>query len=115
MGAPPVVKRGTVVLVRFPFSDLSASKLRPAVVLTEVGRGDSVLVQVTSNPYSDPRAVELTEASFARGSLDRTSYVRPGKLFTANELLIARPVGELAPAAAEAVLSAVIRLLRGES
>ncbi len=114
MGAPPVVKRGAVVLVRFPFSDLSASKLRPALVLADVGRGDSVLVQVTSNPYSDSHAVELTEASFVRGSLERTSYARPGKLFTANETLIARSVGELAPDVAEAVLSAVIRLLRGE-
>ena len=54
MGAPPGVKRGAVVLVRFPFSDLSASKLRPAVVLATLGRDDSVLAQVTSNPYSDP-------------------------------------------------------------
>lgn len=113
MGAPPVVKRGAVVLVRFPFSDLSASKLRPAVVLAAVGRGDSVLVQVTSHPYSDTRAVELADTSFVSGGLDRASYARPGKLFTANDSLIARSVGELSPDAAEAVLSAVVRLLRG--
>lgn len=40
---------GTVVLVRFPFSDLSRSKLRPAVVLADVGRGDWILGQVTSH------------------------------------------------------------------
>lgn len=114
MVAPPVVKRGAVVLVRFPFSDLSASKLRPAVVLAVVGRGDGILVQVTSNPYADPRAVTLTDPSFASGALNRTSYARPGKLFTANESLIARTVGQLTPDVAEAVLSAVIRLLRGE-
>ena len=45
---------GSVVLVRFPFSDLSSSKLRPAVVLADVDRQDWVLCQVTSNPYSDP-------------------------------------------------------------
>lgn len=106
--------RGAVVLVRFPFSDLSASKLRPAIVLAEVGRGGGILVQVTSNPYADPRAVELTDAGFANGSLERTSYVRPGKLFTANEALIARTAGVLTPEAFEAVLSAVVRLLRGE-
>ena len=76
--------RGAVVLVRFPFSDLSATKRRPAAVLADAGRGDLVLVQITSNPYADDRAVELTDASFASGSLDRTSYARPGKLFTAN-------------------------------
>jgi hypothetical protein len=31
---------GQVVIVHFPFSDLTASKLRPAVVLAEAGRGD---------------------------------------------------------------------------
>ena len=111
MGAPPTVKRGTVVLVRFPFSDLSASKLRPAVVLASAGRGDYVLVQLTSRPYADDRAVEITDASFARGGLDRTSYARPGKLFTANESLMARAVGELSSSSFERVVSAVIQLL----
>lgn len=60
---------GAVVLVPFPFSDLSQAKLRPAVVLADAGRGDLILCQVTSNPYGDPRAVPLVEASFARGSL----------------------------------------------
>jgi mRNA interferase MazF len=39
---------GTVVLVPFPFSDLSQAKLRPAVVLADVGRGDWILCQITS-------------------------------------------------------------------
>lgn len=39
-----------VVLVRFPFSDLTGSKLRPALVLADTGRGDVRLCQITSNP-----------------------------------------------------------------
>lgn len=39
---------GLVVLVRFPFSDLSSFKLRPAVVLAHAGGVDWVLCQVTS-------------------------------------------------------------------
>jgi mRNA interferase MazF len=46
-----------VVLVRFPFSDLSSSKLRPALVLAPAGGTDWVLCQITSSPYSDPAAV----------------------------------------------------------
>jgi mRNA interferase MazF len=49
---------GAVVLVKFPFSDLSRSKLRPAVVLADVGRGDRVLCQVTSKQYGDSSAVK---------------------------------------------------------
>ena len=114
MGAPPAVKRRTVVLVRFPFSDLSASKLRPAVVLADAGRGDSVLAQVTSKPYADDSAVELNDTSFVSGSLERTSYARPGKLFTANESLIAKSIGELSGASVEELTEAVVRLLRDE-
>ena len=41
---------GAVVLVPFPFSDLSRAKMRPAVVLAEAGRNDWILCQITSNP-----------------------------------------------------------------
>ena len=112
MGSSPVT-RGSVILVRFPFSDLSDSKRRPAVVLADVGRGDFVLAQVTSKPYADPDAVELTGASFARGGLSLTSYARPGKLFTANEALIAQEVGALTDAALDELVAAVFKLLEG--
>ncbi len=74
---------GAVVLVPFPFSDLSQTKVRPAVCLADAGRGDWILCQITSNPYGDPDAIKLSSADFTRGSLNLTSYVRPGKLFTA--------------------------------
>ncbi len=75
---------GAVILVPFPFSDLSRSKLRPAVILADAGRGDWILCQVTSNSYSDVRAIRLTEENFRTGSLRVESYARPGKLFTAS-------------------------------
>ena len=53
-------------------------------MLAEISRDDFVLCQVTSNPYADPNAVGLTDEEFAKGSLKRVSYARPGKLFTAN-------------------------------
>lgn len=68
---------GGIVLVPFPFSDLSQAKLRPAVALADAGRGDWILCQVTSNPYGDPRAVHLTPVSFGSGSLRFDSYAPP--------------------------------------
>ncbi len=84
---------GAVVLVRFPFSDLSGMKVRPALVLADSGNQDWILCQITSNPYSDLKAMELDNDSFELGSLQRISYVRPGKLFTANLSIIKQPVG----------------------
>lgn len=109
MGSPTV---GSVVLVPFPFSDLSASKLRPALVLAASGRGDWICAQITSNPYSDPMAIELTADNFATGSLNRTSYVRPGKLFTANESLFRRSVATVSEQKLAVILDTVISMLR---
>ena len=103
---------GSVVLVRFPFSDLSTSKLRPAIVLAGVDRDDWILCQVTSNPYSDPRAIKINEPDFASGSLMRTSYARPGKLFSANTSLMHRVVGTLNELKLTAVVDAVVAILR---
>jgi mRNA interferase MazF len=68
---------GAIVLVRFPFSDLSQSKLRPAVVLADAGRGDQILCQITSKPYGDAGAVALDHTAFTSGSLRVVSYARP--------------------------------------
>lgn len=103
---------GLVVLVRFPFSDLSSSKLRPAVVLAKAGGVDWVLCQVTSNPYGDPAAMPLTGTSFASGGLNRDSFVRPGKLFTASASIVIREAGALLPAVHRAIVQSVTALLR---
>ena len=110
MGAPSA---GEVVLVRFPFSDLSATKVRPAV-LAAAGRDDFVLCQITSNSYSEPLAIALGNADFATGGLLAASFARPGKLFTANSSLIFRQVGQLQHAAFTRLLDGVIALLNAD-
>lgn len=92
MEAPAV---GSVILLPFPFSDLSRSKIRPALVLASAGRGDWILCQITSKPYADPRAVRLDSMDFYSGGLNLVSYVRPAKLFTANEALMIETIGAL--------------------
>ena len=106
---------GSVVLVRFPFSDLSQSKLRPAVVLADGGRGDWLLCQITSNPYSDARAVQLADSDFRTGSLRVTSYARPTKLFTAHHTLITSEIGILHEASRKRIADVVVRLLQAKS
>lgn len=106
------LRAGLVVLVRFPFSDLSSSKLRPALVLARAGGTDWVLCQITSNPYSDPIALPLTAASFAEGGLPRESFARPGKLFTASESIVVRRAGTLTAATHRSIVDGVIQLLR---
>lgn len=100
--------KGSVVLVPFPFSDLSRSKLRPAVVLAEAGRGDWILCQVTSKSYGDQQAVEIKQEDYLSGGLRLDSFARPGKLFTAHESLLRSEAGRLQATAFARVRAAVV-------
>jgi mRNA interferase MazF len=101
-----------VVLVAFPFSDLSHSKLRPAVVLAYAERDDWMLCQITSKSYGDYHAIEIDDEDFETGSLRLVSYVRPGKLFTANNSIIKSQVGVLNGDAFGEIIEAVVKILR---
>ncbi len=103
---------GSVVLVPFPFSDLSQSKRRPAVVLADAERGDWILCQVTSKSYADARAVELAADDFKRDGLRITSYARPAKLFTAHESLFVAEAGVLRAESLKRITDEVVSLIR---
>ncbi len=103
---------GQVVLLPFPFSDLSGNKLRPALLLAGAGRGDWIACQITSNPYGDLLAIKLEDGAFAEGGLLRVSYARPGKLFTANETLMTGSRGALTAEAFAHVRRAVAGMFR---
>lgn len=112
MVAPTV---GSIVFVPFPFSDLSQSKRRPAVVLAAAERGDWILCQVTSKSYSDARAVELTDSDFEQGTLRIVSYARPAKLFTAHVSLFVSEAGVLTAGSLKRITDEVVSLLRRSS
>lgn len=101
-----------VVLVSFPFSDLSHSKLRPAVTLAYAGKDDWILCQITSNPYGDKQALIITDDDFETGSLRLVSYARPGKLFTANNSIIKSQIGKLEEESFQSIIDAVVKLIR---
>ena len=103
---------GTVVSLPFPFSDLSSSKVRPALILAQASPEDRILCQISSHAYRDPQAVELGKNAFASGGLQVTSYARPGKLFTAHQSLVLREEGRLKDEVLAAVQKQVIRLFQ---
>ena len=102
----------SIVVIPFPFSDLSGSKLRPAVVLAETGHNDWLLCQITSNPYIDSTAIRLTNDNLKKGSLSKISFARPMKLFTANMNLIEKRIAILDDETFSAILTATIVSLK---
>ena len=104
--------RASVVLVEFPFSDLSKTKLRPAVVLAQANRQDWFLCQITSNAGIDDMAIEIKDTDFVAGSLRQKSFARPDKIFTGHEILISRRVGILHDDATSKLVEAIVSVLR---
>ncbi|HEX3571482.1 MAG TPA: hypothetical protein VHU44_11720 [Acidobacteriaceae bacterium] len=107
-----VFAAGQVALLPFPFTDLSRNKLRPAVLLAGASREDWIVCQITSNPFGDIRSLALTTSDFSIGGLQHISYLRPGKVFTAHESLIASVIGTLKPGMLATVRNAVIAILQ---
>lgn len=103
--------KGDIVVVPFPFSDLSNAKKRPALVLTSLQGNDLILCQITSNLNKDNYAIEILESDFSFGSLNKKSNVRPNRIFTADEQIVLYKVGSLSKHKMNQVISKVIEII----
>lgn len=87
--------KATIIIINFPFSDLSGSKKRPALVVADCGGDDVILAQITSIANKDAYAIELKNEDFSNGSLMKTSFIRPNKLFTADKRIFLQVAGTI--------------------
>ena len=104
--------KGHIVILPFPFSDLSASKKRPALVVASLAGDDVILCQITSQPIRDRYALAIDKIDFSMGGLNRPSNVRPNRLFTADSSLILYRAGTLSPEKTDIAINAIIKILR---
>jgi len=103
---------GDVVVVPFPFTDLTNAKRRPALVLAELDGDDRILCQITSQRVRDLYAVELDDSDFQSGSLRQKSQIRPNRLFTCDIRIILYQIGQLHSVKIDETIEKVIEILR---
>ncbi len=87
--------KGDIVVLPFPFSDLSKSKKRPALVVATLQGDDVILCQITSEARINDYSIVLSNSDFKNGSLNLTSIVRPNRLFTADKSIILYKIGTI--------------------
>ncbi len=104
--------KGDVIVVPFPFSDLTQAKRRPALVLAELEGDDRILCQITSQQVKDRYAMELDDSDFEVGSLRQKSNIRPNRLFTCDIRIILYQVGHLQPDKVDQVIERAVEILR---
>ena len=85
-------KKGDIVIIGFPFSDLSRTKKRPALIIsndTVNKTGDYLMVQVTSKIRNDDLSLPIKKSDFVNDKeLPLQSCIRLHKVFLLNESLI---------------------------
>jgi mRNA interferase MazF len=80
--------KGDVVVVPFPFSDLTQAKRRPALTIAALEGDVLILCQITSQSIKDNYAILLDDKDFETGSLKQPSNVRPNRIFTADSHIV---------------------------
>lgn len=105
--------KGDVVVLPFPFSDLSSTKRRPALIISCLVGDDLIICQITTQDRDDPYAIPLKKSDFKKGSLPRESFIRPGRLLTADKAIIDRKAGSLTASKMREVEKKLVQMLTG--
>ena len=107
-------KKRDIVIVRFPFTDGSDYKLRPALVLSsdKINKtGDTLIMQITSKQKSDGLSIELTD-SVVVNSLPLKSYLRIHKIFIIENRFIFRKISEVKPVPYSKITNSLFKLIQ---
>ena len=100
-------KKGVTVLVPFPFTDLSGTKVRPAVVISQGVVGDDVTVLFVSSKKTERRHlfdVEILPDKI--NGIKQASVAKCSKIATLDRKIILGELGRLSPE--------VVRLINGK-
>ncbi|RNI30929.1 type II toxin-antitoxin system PemK/MazF family toxin [Rufibacter immobilis] len=83
--------RGDIVWVHFPFTDLSESKKRPALIISNDNvnsSGDYILMQITSKSRNSYLSLPIDNNAYSGAPLQLPSNLNLFKVFTANDSII---------------------------
>lgn len=85
--------KGDIVLITFPFTDLSGNKLRPAVIVAATDLDITVCFITTQTGWQEPTDVLLFPTSY--NNLKKQSLIRTSKIATLDKLLAKGLLGRL--------------------
>jgi len=89
--------KGEVVVLHFPYADLSNSKKRPALVIATLKGNNVILAQITTSKRNDEDLISLAKNDFASGLLKCDSFIMASLIFTADSSRIEYKAGKIKP------------------
>ena len=108
-------EQGDILIVPFPFSDLSSIRYRPVLVLSNnsdnIFSDDIIICGITSNLKDTKHSVLIDNSSLKEGNIPITSRIKIDKLFTIEKNLIKKKIGRINKETFEKVESGFIDLV----
>ncbi len=102
-----------IVLVPFPYSDLTAIKQRPALIISNKKLNksqDRLCCLITSVPSKD--GILIKKKDFEEGRLPFESWIKPHRIFSVDIKVIRRKLGKVEGSFYESVVKGINRYLR---
>ena len=105
--------RGDIVLIPVPFSDLSASKKRPVLIISNDNYNttspDMIVVAITSNLVQP--GIPLFNSDLIKGQLPKSSIIRCDKIYSLDRNIIVKSIGSVSDTIIDSVKSGIISLI----
>ena len=107
--------QGDLILITTHYTDLSASKKRPVIVVSQDSYNQSaqdlVVVAMTSTSTINPWTFTITQADLVAGTLNRPGQVRCDKVYTLAQSLVVKTFGKVGRPVLLKIQSLVCKLL----
>ncbi|PIN93613.1 growth inhibitor PemK [Candidatus Pacearchaeota archaeon CG10_big_fil_rev_8_21_14_0_10_31_24] len=87
--------KGEVVVLEFPYTDLSKTKKRPSLIVANLKGDNLILCQITGQSRPDPDLIDLKKEDFQTGELHRNSFIMPSFVFTIHKSKIDYVAGKI--------------------
>lgn len=104
--------KGDIVVLNFPFTDLSQFRKRPVLVVADLQGEDIILCQITGEKREDIYSIILQNSDLEKGNLKKESRIRPNKLFTGEKSTILYKIGNLKQLKIKEVENKIINIFK---
>ena len=104
--------KGDIVIIPFPFSDLTQNKRRPALIISVLNGDDIILTQITSQNVKDNYAIQIEDKNFKVVELKQATNIRPNCIFAADRHIILYKAASLKDKKFNEVLDRLIEIIK---
>lgn len=108
-------EQGDIVLIPFPFTDLTTTKQRPALIISKTDYNqkteDIITCGITSNLQNSDYSVLVDNENLTEGSIPMKSRIKADKMFTLKQSLVNKKLAKLNTATLEKVRAELQKLV----